>query len=272
MRRRFIKLRWLFLFVVSLLTTVNASPASEASNRKLTRAQEITLTKAACPGAFRINGDALTCAVCPDGEPGEWFAGGFFFGTFLAPKQESVVISVLGCGRSTIDSEGAVILTRQKGIWTKGEYYPSIKVHDCVALRRGDGRDLLLCHEGFLWTGVLGGSLVVHDFAGGDPETLVSVTTSPARPCVPEAGGEVIDRYEVGLPDHEGFRMVTVVSSEREYVLTEVQENKCFVVLSWPMLVRVLRDDAVEFPEEKVGKVIVRRFQFDGEKFIPLPE
>lgn len=136
-----------------------------------------------CPIALQHNRNhwLVGCRVCPpfddappDGKAPEvgFDSGGFYelegltSGSFTRPGAEEMAAVFAGCEAADENRGGTLLAERVlDGLWVSRSYNSGLHPNACMAFRRPDGRDLLVCRWADAHQGLGRAGILVQDFA-----------------------------------------------------------------------------------------------------------
>jgi len=161
-------------------------PQLDASLRKQLGKEGIRrfeFLRSICPISLQQNGTRrlVGCRVCPpfeeatpDGkapevgfDPGEFYElEGLTPGSFTRAGADEMAAVFSGC-EAADENRGWTLLAERAadGLWVARKYKSGLHPNACVALKRPDGRDLLVCRWEYAHQGLGHASILVQDFA-----------------------------------------------------------------------------------------------------------
>jgi hypothetical protein len=117
-------------------------------------------------------------------------------GAFTGPGKDELALTMPGCESHAENWGGLLLLERGPQGFALVRYVSSLNAQACWALRRADGRDLLLCQRGDAHQGTADERLFLWDLSGSDEqlqasEEVFSVIDNEWSGCWSELGTEI---------------------------------------------------------------------------------
>lgn len=265
----------------SQTATLVPQPSAPPEARELASLFEGVCQMAALPAADRTFG--CTCCAPFDGcrpgaqaEPSDlrlYFPSESVAGAFTRAGAEQRAMPMEGCEPHTANYGGMVVLERRNGVFELERYVSALNGAGCRAVRRDDGRDLLLCARRDVHQGYAATWLFQWDLSGSDEqllqsEELLAVEDNEMAGCWSELGSAVSSAHMAPLAvERSGGRTELIVEVEtragkvsREYLarctaLEQAGEGENAQQVPRPRLL---------FPARKTRV----RFRFDGTSFV----
>lgn len=212
-------------------------------------------------------------------EPDTFFAlQSLVYGSFTKAGADEAAASLDGCESHAENWGGTVLAERKAGAWSMARYDSGLHPDSCVAFRRGDDRDLLICrwvdgHQSY-WHD----QIFSYDFAAGDLSKGWSEILTMEDDLVPHCGGPAgqavtsgrVEEYKLIDLDKDGDKDLQIVVSHRKGRVNTAYNNTC------KKLFEALDKEGA--PPVDLGAVLGRPqistldLVFNGAIFVPTPK
>lgn len=185
--------------------TVSAADEEPSVLRRLVERVSMTgerlMIRSVCDqGPIEVQNGVPRCAVCPSYTSSAGDRTGFAIveaipGTFVAEREQEVLLNMEGCEPQSERGGGMVLLRRSASGWSRLQYQKGYRLRDCLKFRTSDETYALLCNQSsfvqgseigqILWVTVTAEGLQArpllrwYDNINSNPRQLVTVF--PAR-------------------------------------------------------------------------------------------
>jgi hypothetical protein len=195
-------------------------------------------------------------------------------GAFTSRGAEQRALPMIGCEPHSENYGGMVLLERGEHGFVLHRYVSGLSADQCLAVRRSDGRDLLVCSRSDVHQGTAEQQLFVWDFAASDAQlietaAILSVRDDEISGCWSERGSAVSSTamMEPHLSRRAGHVELTVELDVREGKVTAAYLARCQELLQGPegVLPNPKRRPRMLLAGHHTQRLV---FRFDGAQFV----
>ena len=284
---------WLFVALAILgfgtcaaAPTASKSPATKAADEfkaLFTNVCQFGTVANAAPGL-----PTLGCTCCPpfdECRPGAlaqdvqsvYAPNAIVAGAFTRAGADQRAVAMQGCESHAENYGGLLLLERGAQGFQVVRYVSALAANSCWAVRRKDGRDLLVCQRDDAHQGTAGQALFQWDLSGSDEQLLntnelVYVSDNEMSGCWSELGAELIStrmlppRFDL----RPGRQRLTLDLDVRQGRVSKPYLARCEALLQ-------ASDAAPPDPRRSPRNLLPARMQrllfgFDGSQLVPQPQ